>query len=147
MTDTLLDVQDLTVAFGFGPGRNMAVDGLSYSLSPGETLAIVGESGSGKSVSSLALLGLLPRQGATVERGTAHFHGRDLLQMDDSERRKVRGNRIAMIFQEPMTSLTPVLRIGLQLTEGLVEHTGLSQKEAADKAREMLRLVDLDDPP
>jgi peptide/nickel transport system ATP-binding protein len=147
MSDQLLEVQDLTVAFGFGPGRNIAVDGLSYSLAAGETLAIVGESGSGKSVSSLALLGLLPRQGATIERGTAHFHGRDLLQMDEAERRKVRGNRIAMIFQEPMTSLTPVLRIGLQMTEGLVEHAALSKKDAADKACEMLRLVDLDDPP
>jgi peptide/nickel transport system ATP-binding protein len=147
MSDTLLEVRDLTVAFGFGPGRNIAVDGLSYSLAAGETLAIVGESGSGKSVSSLALLGLLPRQGVTIERGSAHFHGRDLLQMDEAERRQVRGNRIAMIFQEPMTSLTPVLRIGLQMTEGLVEHAGLSQKDAADKAQEMLRLVDLDDPP
>ena len=147
MSESLLEVQDLTVAFGFGPGRNIAVDGLSYRLAAGETLAIVGESGSGKSVSSLALLGLLPRQGATIERGSAHFHGRDLLHMDEADLRKVRGNRIAMIFQEPMTSLTPVLRIGLQLTEGLVEHAGLSQKEAADKAQEMLRLVDLDDPP
>jgi peptide/nickel transport system ATP-binding protein len=147
MSETLLEVRNLTVSFGRGAGRNVAVNGLSYELGRGETLAIVGESGSGKSVSSLALLGLLPRQGARVDGGQALFNGRDLLTLSEAERRKIRGERIAMIFQEPMTSLTPVLRIGLQMTEALIEHKGLRQREADEKAREMLRLVELDDPP
>ncbi|MCC5983604.1 MAG: ABC transporter ATP-binding protein [Rhodobacteraceae bacterium] len=143
MSAPLLQVRDLSVAFG--PVR--AVDGLSYDLHAGETLAIVGESGSGKSVSSMALLGLLPPRSARIEGGTAVFDGQDLLRLSDRDLRRVRGNRIAMIFQEPMTSLTPVLRIGQQLTEALVEHRGLSQAAARDKALEMLRLVDLSDPP
>ncbi|MGY6634686.1 MAG: ABC transporter ATP-binding protein [Alkalilacustris sp.] len=139
----LLQVRDLSVAFG--PVR--AVDGLSYDLHAGETLAIVGESGSGKSVSSMALLGLLPPRSARIEGGTAVFDGQDLLRLSDRAQRQVRGNHIAMIFQEPMTSLTPVLRIGQQLTEALVEHRGLSERAARAKALEMLRLVDLSDPP
>ena len=147
MTELLLDVRDLTVSFGRGDRRAIAVDGLSYCLSRGETLALVGESGSGKSVSSLALLGLLPARDATIESGCALYRGVDLLSLPDAERRRVRGNRIAMIFQEPMTALTPVLRIGLQLTEALIEHAGLDQRAAAHKAEELLHLVDLDDPP
>ena len=143
MSAQLLQVRDLSVAFG----PVQAVDGLCYDLHAGETLAIVGESGSGKSVSSMALLGLLPPRSARIEGGTAFFDGQDLLRLSDRDRRRVRGNRIAMIFQEPMTSLTPVLRIGQQLTEALVEHRGLSQAAARDKALEMLRLVDLSDPP
>ena len=139
----LLQVRDLSVAFG--PLR--AVDGLSYDLNAGETLAIVGESGSGKSVSSMALLGLLPPRSARIEGGEARFDGKDLLRLSERDQRRIRGNRIAMIFQEPMTSLTPVLRIGQQLTEALVEHRGLSQRAARAKAQEMLRLVDLSDPP
>jgi peptide/nickel transport system ATP-binding protein len=146
MTDPVLSVRDLTVAFGRGADRNVAVKGLSYDLAAGETLAIVGESGSGKSVSYLALLGLLPPRGATVESGTALFEGRDLLALTEAERRAVRGDRITMIFQEPMTSLTPVLRIGLQLTEGLIAHKGMDQRAAAARAMEMLDLVGLDQP-
>jgi peptide/nickel transport system ATP-binding protein len=123
------------------------VDGLSYDLHAGETLAIVGESGSGKSVSSMALLGLLPPRSARIAAGEAVFDGQDLLHMTERDQRRIRGNRIAMIFQEPMTSLTPVLRIGQQLTEALVEHRGLSQAAARDKALEMLQLMDLSDPP
>ncbi|MGF1552974.1 MAG: ABC transporter ATP-binding protein [Paracoccaceae bacterium] len=141
MSDPVLSVRGLSVAFGRGPSRNVAVKDLSYDLAAGETLAIVGESGSGKSVSSLALLGLLPPRAARVESGTAFFEGRDLLAMTEAERRRVRGDRIAMIFQEPMTSLTPVLRIGLQLTEGLVAHAGMDRR-----ATEMLDLVGLDRP-
>jgi len=147
MSAPLLRVEGLTVAFGHGAGRNVAVEGLSYHIDPGETLAIVGESGSGKSVSSMALLGLLPPRTAHIERGRAEFHGGDLLALPEKELRALRGNRIAMIFQEPMTSLTPVIRIGQQLTEALVEHRDLSPAEARDKALEMLRLVDLSDPP
>ena len=142
----LLSVRDLTIAFGRGSRRHRAVRGLSFDLMPGETLAIVGESGSGKSVSSMALLGLLPPRSATIEAGTAHFAGRDLLALSDGDIRGIRGDRITMIFQEPMTSLTPVLRIGLQLTEALVEHKGMSRAQAETRAREMLELVGLDDP-
>ncbi|MGS4944984.1 ABC transporter ATP-binding protein [Meridianimarinicoccus sp. RP-17] len=147
MTAPLLQVEGLTVAFGHGAGRNVAVDDLSYTLEAGETLAIVGESGSGKSVSSMALLGLLPPRSARIESGVARFRGTDLLHLPERELRAVRGNRIAMIFQEPMTSLTPVLRIGQQITEALVEHRGLSLRDAREKALETLRLVDLSDPP
>ncbi len=146
MTAPLLSVRDLTVAFGRGPSRNLAVRGLSYELGRRETLAIVGESGSGKSVSSMALLGLLPPRTARIEAGRALFEGRDLLAMTEAERRAIRGDRIAMIFQEPMTSLTPVLRIGLQLTEALVEHKGMGQRAAEARAVEMLDRVGLDRP-
>ncbi|MEM0906528.1 MAG: ABC transporter ATP-binding protein [Pseudomonadota bacterium] len=146
MTAPVLRVEDLTVSFSAGAGRAVAVDGLSYELRQGETLAIVGESGSGKSVSSLALLGLLPRRSARVERGRAEFSGRDLLTLPEREQRALRGNQIAMIFQEPMTSLTPVLRIGLQLTEALVAHGKLSGRQAYERAVEMLALVGLDQP-
>ena len=142
----VLKVEGLSIAFGSGAGRNRAVKNLSYDLKRGETLAIVGESGSGKSVSSLALLGLLPPRSATIESGTADFRGRDLLTLPPAAQRQVRGNEITMIFQEPMTSLTPVLRIGLQMTEGLVEHQGLSQAQAEARAVEMLDLVGLDRP-
>ncbi|MGR3805637.1 ABC transporter ATP-binding protein [Marinibacterium profundimaris] len=142
----LLSVKDLTIAFGRGARRNLAVQDLSYDLYPGETLAIVGESGSGKSVSSMALLGLLPPRAATIEDGSAMFDGRDLLHLTEGEIRGIRGDRITMIFQEPMTSLTPVLRIGLQLTEALVEHKGMSSAQAEARAKEMLELVGLDNP-
>ena len=144
--NTILQVRDLSVTFGRGEGSNRAVTNLSYDLKRGETLAIVGESGSGKSVSSLALLGLLPPRSATIESGTAKFRSRNLLTLPPAELRRIRGNEIAMIFQEPMTSLTPVLRIGLQLTEGLVEHQGMSQSQADARAVEMLDLVGLDRP-
>ncbi|SNS07303.1 ABC transporter ATP-binding protein [Antarctobacter heliothermus] len=143
-TEPLLSVKGLTISFGRGRYRNVVVKDLSYDLHPGETLAIVGESGSGKSVSSMALLGLLPPGAANVESGTASFDGQDLLQLSDEELRGIRGDRVTMIFQEPMTSLTPVLRIGQQLTEALIEHKGMSGSEAAARGREMLTLVGLD---
>src|SRR6056297_515785 len=110
MTDTVLSVKDLRVAFG--RQQFDAVKGISYDLLQGEKLAIVGESGSGKSVSSMALMGLLPPEAHVT--GRARFGGRDLLKMDDESLRRIRGNDISMIFQEPMTSLTPVLTIGRQ---------------------------------
>ena len=146
MKTPLLSVKDLTIAFGKGANRHFAVQDLSYDLMPGETLAIVGESGSGKSVSSMSLLGLLPPRSATIENGSAMFDGRDLLHLPEGEIRGIRGDRITMIFQEPMTSLTPVLRIGLQLTEALIEHKGMSIAQAEARAKEMLELVGLDDP-
>ncbi len=146
MSEPLLTVQKLSVAFGHGRRKNQAVDNLSYTLGKGETLAIVGESGSGKSVSSLALLGLLPRRSAEVEQGRAHYDGRDLLALPEESLRKLRGDRLTMIFQEPMTSLNPVLTIGRQLTEGLVEHLGVSQDEANRRAMAMIDRVGLGQP-
>jgi peptide/nickel transport system ATP-binding protein len=144
MSDPLLDVQGLSVSFGCGDRRQKAVRNLSYTLGHGETLAIVGESGSGKSVSSMALLGLLPPRSACIESGRALFEGNDLLSLDSRQQRALRGDRMAMIFQEPMTSLTPVLRIGLQLTEPLIEHKGMSRSRAEARAREMLEKVGLE---
>ncbi|MGH1479470.1 MAG: ABC transporter ATP-binding protein [Geminicoccales bacterium] len=142
-TDTahVLNVENLSVSFGRGRTRNQAVQALSYKLEAGETLAIVGESGSGKSVSSLALLGLLTPGTATIEAGRARFEGRDLLAMSEAEITGLRGDRITMIFQEPMTSLNPVLTIGRQLTEGLIVHKGMSTREAESRSVEMIDRV------
>ncbi|MDJ0791810.1 MAG: ABC transporter ATP-binding protein [Acidimicrobiia bacterium] len=140
MTEPILSVRDLTVSFGTRLGRARVVNGLSYDVEPGETLAIVGESGSGKSVSSLALLQLLPTPPARVE-GEARFHGDDLLAMEDDEIRSVRGNRIAMIFQDPMTSLNPVRTVGYQLIEPLKMHMGLDAASARNRAIDLLDLV------
>ena len=146
MGQPLLRVTNLSISFGSGRDRTRAVQGLSYELGRGETLAIVGESGSGKSVSSLALLGLLPRPQAHLESGEAWFDGQDLLAMSEPQITALRGDRITMIFQEPMTSLNPVLTIGRQLTEGLIEHKAMSQTEAEARAVEMIELVGLSEP-
>ncbi|MDX6512341.1 MAG: peptide/nickel transport system ATP-binding protein, partial [Gaiellaceae bacterium] len=106
-----------------------AVNGISFDVAPGETLGIVGESGCGKSVTSLALLGILPRAGR-IETGTAMFEGRDLLHLSDRELRGIRGKDVAMIFQDPMTSLNPVLTIGRQIRESLETHMGLTRRAA-----------------
>src|SRR3954449_5510909 len=111
MREPLLSVEDLAVEFWTSRGTVHAVNGISFDISPGETLGIVGESGSGKSVTALALLGILPRAGR-VTGGTAKFEGRDLLTLGDKELRKIRGSEVAMVFQDPMTSLNPVLTVG-----------------------------------
>jgi len=146
MSAPILRVDGLSVAFGRGDRGTEVVSDLSYTLARGETLAIVGESGSGKSVSSLALLGLLPQPHGRVTAGHAWFEERDLLAASQQELMRVRGDRITMIFQEPMTSLNPVLTIGRQLTEGLIEHKGMRQREADARAIEMLDLVGLGQP-
>ncbi len=138
--DPVLRVNDLQVRFGTKRGRADVVNGLTYDLYPGETLALVGESGSGKSVSTLALLGLVPQPPGRVT-GEVFYDGRNLLEVGDEELRKVRGNDIAMIFQDPMTSLNPVLTIGQQVTEGMRLHLGLSESEAASRAVELLTQV------
>src|SRR5262245_46640395 len=115
----LLEVRDLAVRFDVGDEVVRAVDGVSFTLGTGEALAIVGESGSGKSATVLSLLGLLPTPPARVVGGTALFGGRDLLSLPPSERRRIRGRQIAMVFQDPATSLNPVLTIGTQLAEGM----------------------------
>ncbi len=142
--DPVLEVRDLRVRFGTKRGTAEAVNGLHYDLYPGETLGIVGESGSGKSVSTLALMGLVPEPPGRVE-GEVSFEGRNLLDNTEAQWRDVRGNDIAMIFQDPMTSLNPVLPIGRQVTEHMLLHLGMSQSEANDRAVELLERVGLSD--
>ncbi|WP_229428793.1 ABC transporter ATP-binding protein [Microvirga pudoricolor] len=137
----LLDVRDLHTRFRTPSSVINAVNGVSFSVQPGETLAIVGESGSGKSVSMLSIQGLLPPHGGAVEGGKALFQGIDLLQLDKKEMRKINGAKIGMIFQDPMSSLNPVLTIGYQISEALREHEMLSRGEARRRAIDLLRLV------
>ncbi|HEX2288222.1 MAG TPA: ABC transporter ATP-binding protein, partial [Gaiellaceae bacterium] len=140
MRQALLSVEDLEVRFWTGRGIIHAVNGVSFDIAPGETLGIVGESGCGKSVTSLALLGILPRAGR-VTNGTAHFEGRNLIGLSDEELRTIRGKDIAMIFQDPMTSLNPVLTIGRQVREALETHFDMDKKEAEARAGELLDRV------
>ncbi|MFT7621451.1 MAG: oligopeptide transport system ATP-binding protein [Myxococcota bacterium] len=137
----LLEVDNLRVQFRTDRGNVNAVNGVSFSLEPGETLGIVGESGSGKSVTSLAVMGLLASPPAVVTADKIHFDGADLLSVSREQLRKLRGNRISMIFQDPMTSLNPFLRVSRQLTEVLEIHQGLGRKEALRKVIEMLERV------
>ncbi len=143
--DPVLEVRDLQVRFGTKRGVAEVVNGISYDLYPGETLAIVGESGSGKSVGVLALMGLVPQPPGRVS-GRVMFDGDDLLSMPDDRLRRIRGNRIAMIFQDPMTSLNPVRTVGYQLVEPLKIHTDLSDQAARERAIELLGLVGIPDP-
>jgi oligopeptide/dipeptide ABC transporter ATP-binding protein len=142
--EVVLSVRDLHVRFGTKRGTAHVVRGLDYELRAGETLALVGESGSGKSVSTLALTKLVPMPPGRVE-GEVHFGGRDLVAASEAELRHVRGNDIGFVFQDPMTSLNPVHRIGRQLTEGMRHHLGLSEAAAADRAVELLELVGIPD--
>jgi len=137
----LLSVQNLQTHFNTRDGVVRAVDGVSFDVAPGETLAIVGESGCGKSVTSMSILRLLPMPPARIVGGRIEFEGSNLLDLPEPEMRKIRGNAIAMIFQEPMTSLNPVLTIGRQIAEALVLHRGMSQGEATARAIELLRKV------
>jgi oligopeptide transport system ATP-binding protein len=138
--EALLSVEDLRVQFWTSRGTIHAVNGVSFDIAPGETLGIVGESGCGKSVTALSLLGILARAGK-IASGRAMFDGRDLLQLSDRQLRKVRGKDIAMIFQDPMTSLNPVLTIGRQITEALETHFDMKKKEAGKRAAELLDRV------
>src|SRR3954452_11645459 len=137
----LLQVEDLKTRFFMRDGVVRAVDGVSFSMEAGETLAIVGESGCGKSVTSLSILRLIASPPGRTVAGRVLFEGRDLLALSEPEMRKTRGDAISMIFQEPMTSLNPVLTIGHQIAEALVLHRGLSHDAAEGRAIEMLRLV------
>jgi peptide/nickel transport system ATP-binding protein len=139
--EPLLEITDLRTWFFTRDGVVRAVDGVSFHVAPGETLAIVGESGCGKSVTALSVLRLIPSPPGRIVSGTIRFAGRDLLGLSEAEMRQVRGNEISMIFQEPMTSLNPVLTIGRQIAETLTLHQGLDHRSALAKAVEMLRLV------
>ena len=138
--EPLLAVDDLRVEFWTSRGTVYAVNGISFDIAPGETLAIVGESGCGKSVTALAILGLLARAGR-IPSGTAQFGGRDLLRLSDRAMRSIRGKEIAMIFQDPMTSLNPVLTIGRQIREALETHFDMNRKQAEQRAGELLDRV------
>ncbi|EYD74127.1 Oligopeptide transport ATP-binding protein OppD [Rubellimicrobium mesophilum DSM 19309] len=140
MTDPLLSVRDLAVEVSTRRGPARVVDGVSFHIGRGEALGVVGESGCGKSITTLALLGLLP-PGARVAGGSARMEGKDLLTLSRRALREVRGGRIGMIFQDPMTSFNPVLKIGDQLIEPLIYHRGMLRREAWARAGELLRLV------
>jgi peptide/nickel transport system ATP-binding protein len=142
----LLDVENLRAAFrGPDGSETVAVDGGSFSVRPGRTVGIVGESGSGKSVTSLAIMGLLPHATATVS-GRVAFDGVNLLEQPDRAMRQLRGSRIAMIFQEPMTSLNPAYTVGFQIVEAIMRHRKVTKREAKDRAIEMLRRVRIPSP-
>lgn len=137
----LLEVRDLRTYFYTQEGTVKAVDGTTYTVEEGETLGLVGESGCGKSVSALSILRLIPQPPGKIVSGQILFEGRDILKLDEDELRRIRGGKIAMVFQEPMTSLNPVLTIGRQMTEAIELHLGLKGKAARDRAVELLEMV------
>ena len=145
-TSATLRVNNLTTCFGAGEDRTVAVNGLSFSVNHGETLGIVGESGCGKSVTSLSIMRLLAKAGH-ITGGTIEFNGTNLLALPEREMRKLRGNRISMIFQEPMTSLNPTFTVGRQIAESIMLHQGKSNREAMAAAIELLDLVQISDAP
>jgi peptide/nickel transport system ATP-binding protein len=144
--DTVLDVKNLQTVFFTNSGLFRAVDDVSFHVRRGETLAIVGESGCGKSVSALSIMRLVPDPPGRIVGGSVTLEGTDLLGIDEAAMRKIRGNRMSMIFQEPMTSLNPVMRIGDQITEVVRLHQDMMAKQAWTKAVEMLRLVRIPEP-
>jgi len=144
--DTLLDIRDLTVSFDTPDGRARAVDRVSFSIRNGETLGVVGESGCGKTVTALALMRLIQTPPGRIEGGEIIFKGNDLLKLPERDMRKIRGNEISMVFQEPMTSLNPVFTCGYQVEEAVVLHQKVSKREAQERTLEMLSLVKIPDP-
>lgn len=139
--DTLLEVENLKTHFFTRDGVVKAVDGVSFTLERGQTLGVVGESGSGKSVTAMSIMRLIKGPQGRVVEGSIRFKGQDVLAMDDEAVRDLRGNRIAMIFQDPMTSLNPVFRVGDQIAESLRVHKGMDKREAFERAVELLKLV------
>ena len=144
--EAILKVEDLRVEFRLSDGVVRAVDGVSFELKGGETLAVVGESGSGKSVTALAILRLLAMPPARISSGRIWYQGKDLLTLSEAEMRSIRGNNISMIFQEPMTSLDPVMKVGKQVAEAIQLHQGTSAREAAERAVTALELVAIPEP-
>ena len=141
----LIEFKNLHTSFYTDKGVVHAVNGVSYSIPEGSTLAVVGESGSGKSVTALSLMGLLPRPMGKIDEGEILYQGKNILDMDPVERRKLRSRDLAMIFQEPMTSLNPALKVGFQIEEVYRRIMGLSKEEAKKKTIEMLEMVEIDD--
>jgi len=142
----LLSVRNLEVEFATERGVIRAIDDVSFDIFPGETLGLVGESGCGKSVTSLAILGLIPSPPGRITRGSITLDGRELVGLPESEYRRIRGSEISMIFQEPMTALNPVFRIGNQMCDVLVRHQGMTRRQARTRAIEMLDLVGIPSP-
>jgi oligopeptide transport system ATP-binding protein len=141
LSELLLEIKDLTTRFYTQDGVVKAVNSISYGIEPGATLGIVGESGCGKSVSMLSVMRLIPDPPGKIEDGEVIFNGRDLLKISDDEMRRVRGAEIAMVFQDPMTSLNPVLTVGFQIGEALKLHQGVNDKEARRQSADLLTLV------
>ena len=147
MPDPVLSIEDLVVEFDTEDGVVHAVDGVSYDVFPGETLGVVGESGSGKSVTVMSILGLIPKPPGRVERGRAMFKGQDLLTASNDDLRRIRGKEIAMVFQDPMTSLNPVFTVGNQLAEAVETHDPtINDEQARNRAVELLELVGVPHP-
>lgn len=142
----LLEVKDLRVSFNTYNGEVQAVRGVSFDLNEGETLAIVGESGSGKSVTSSTLMGLLPKPAGVIKSGQILFQGEDLVKKSEKEMQKIRGKEISMVFQDPLSSLNPTMKIGNQIIEGLIKHQGMNRAEAKKKAIELLDQVGIPHP-
>jgi len=146
LPETLLEVKDLVTAFDTDAGQVTAVDGVSFSVSKGKTLGLVGESGCGKSVTALSIVRLLPQPMGKILGGQVMFNGRDLTQVPHEEMHKVRGAQISMIFQEPLTALNPVHRIGSQISEVFLLHMDISKKEAWDRSIDILKMVGIPSP-
>jgi oligopeptide/dipeptide ABC transporter ATP-binding protein len=146
MAETLLNIENLKTYFRTEAGEARAVDGISFSIDRGETLGLVGESGCGKSVTSLSIMRLIPDPPGRIIEGSINYRGRNLVELSDTEMQKVRGNDIAMIFQEPMTSLNPVYTCGFQIDEAVILHQNLAPAAARVKTVEMLHLVGIPDP-
>lgn len=144
--ETILEIKDLCVEFQTVEGVVHAVDHLNYTLHKGEKLGIVGESGSGKSVSSLGMMQLIPNPSGRITGGEILYHGKDLVKASEKEMQKIRGNEISMIFQEPMTSLNPIIKCGKQIAESLRLHRGMKKKEAMEEAVRMMRAVGIANP-
>jgi len=141
--DIILEVNHLRTSFYFGKKEGKAVDDISFKVNRGEILGIVGESGSGKSVTAMSIMGLLRNTTGKVMGGEALFHGKDLLKLSDKEIRAIRGKHISMVFQEPMTSLNPVLTVGEQIAETIIRHEKVSKSEAWNRAKELLDVVQI----
>lgn len=144
--EKILEVKDLAVSFQTYFGEVEAVRGVSFHVNKGETVALVGESGCGKSVTANSIMQLLPMPPAFYKRGQILFEGEDIIKKSEKEMQQIRGNKISMIFQDPMTSLNPTMKVGKQIVEGLLKHQKLSSKEAEEKAIEMLKLVSVPQP-
>jgi len=142
----LLEIKDLQTQFFTSAGTVKAVDGVSYTVEEGETVAVVGESGSGKSVTAMSIMRLIPWPPGKIVGGSINFDGKDLLALSEDEMREIRGRDIGMIFQEPMTSLNPVLTIGMQLTEPMIAHLNMSEEDAMAKAVKLLGMVGISEP-
>ncbi|MDE0058347.1 MAG: ABC transporter ATP-binding protein, partial [Defluviicoccus sp.] len=142
----LIEIKDLQTSFFTAEGELRAVDGVSFAIEEGRTMGLVGESGCGKSVTALSTMQLIPKSAGRIVGGEIRYRGENLIDLDEARMRRIRGNEISMIFQEPMTSLNPVFTVGTQIEEAIVLHQRLGKKDARDKAIEMLRLVKIPEP-